>query len=43
MVIKVNESQKDLNLFELDWCGSISDGGDFLKIYTDAVDPNKKT
>ena len=41
-MIKVNEFQKTLNLFKLNWCKSISDDGDFLRVYADAVDPNEK-
>ena len=42
MVIKVDESQKALNLFELNECESISDGDNFLGIYADAVNLNEK-
>ena len=41
-MIKVNKSQKTLNLFELDWCGPINDGDNFLGVYVDAVDPDEK-
>ena len=41
-MIKVDESQKALNLFELDWCGPISDGGDLLGVHVDAVNPDEK-
>ena len=43
MVIKVDESQKALNLFELDGCGPISDGGDLLRVHVNAVNLNEKT
>ena len=41
-MIKVDEFQKILNLFELNWCEPISDDGDFLKVHADAVDSNEK-
>ena len=41
-MIKINKFQKILNLFELDQCGSISDGDDFLRVHADAVNLNKK-
>ena len=41
-MIKVGESQKALDLFELDWCKSISDGGNLLRVYADIIDTNKK-
>ena len=43
MVIKVDESQKALNLFELNWCEPISDGDDFLGVHMDAINPDEKT
>ena len=39
MAIKVDASQKILNLFELNQCEPISDGDNFLRIYAECCQP----
>ena len=41
-MIKVDESQKTLNLFELDWYELISNDDNLLKVHVNAVDLNEK-